>query len=110
MDGALPPGARPDLSVDGTIQLEKLDNIIFVGRPAFGQENSTVTIFKVQQNGEAIATKVKLGRASVNTIEVLEGLQPGDQVILSDMPRGPASRACSLPTTRATCSRPCGCS
>jgi len=85
MDGALPPGARPDLSVDGTIQLEKLDNIIFVGRPAFGQENSTVTIFKVQQNGEAIATKVKLGRASVNTIEVLEGLQPGDQVILSDM-------------------------
>src|SRR4029078_5264820 len=83
MDGALPPGARPDLSVDGTIQLEKLDNIIFVGRPAFGHENSTVTIFKVQQNGEAIATKVKLGRASVNTIEVLEGLQPGDQVILS---------------------------
>jgi HlyD family secretion protein len=85
MDGELPPGARPDLSVDGTIQLEKLDNIIFVGRPAFGQENSTVTIFKVQQNGEATATKVKLGRASVNTIEVLEGLQPGDQVILSDM-------------------------
>jgi HlyD family secretion protein len=85
MDGELPPGSRPDLSVDGTIQLEKLDNIIFVGRPAFGQENSTVTIFKVQPSGEAIATKVKLGRASVNTIEVLEGLQPGDQVILSDM-------------------------
>jgi HlyD family secretion protein len=85
MDGPLPPGARPDLSVDGEIQLEKLDNIIFVGRPAFGQENSTVTIFKVSPNGEAHATKVKLGRASVNTIEVLEGLQPGDQVILSDM-------------------------
>jgi HlyD family secretion protein len=85
MDGALPPGARPDLSVDGTIQLEKLDNIIYVGRPAFGQENSTVTIFKVQPSGEAVATKVKLGRASVNTIEVLEGLNPGDQVILSDM-------------------------
>jgi HlyD family secretion protein len=85
MDGALPPGARPDLSVDGTIQLEKLDNIIYVGRPAFGQENSTVTIFKVQPNGEATATKVKLGRASVNTIEVIEGLSPGDQVILSDM-------------------------
>jgi len=85
MDGALPPGARPDLSVDGTIQLEKLDNIVFVGRPAFGQENSTVKIFKVQPNGEAISTTVKLGRASVNTIEVLEGLQPGDQVILSDM-------------------------
>src|SRR5262245_61916829 len=85
MDGPLPAGARPDLSVDGTIQLEKLTNIIFVGRPAFGQENSTVTIFKVQQNGEALASKVKLGRASVNTIEVLEGLTPGDQVILSDM-------------------------
>ena len=85
MDGPLPPGARPDLSVDGTIQLEKLDNIINVGRPAFGQENSTVTIFKVLSNGEAHATKVKLGRASVNTIEVIEGLQPGDQVILSDM-------------------------
>ena len=85
MDGPLPPGSRPDLSVDGTIQLERLDNIIYVGRPAFGQENSTVTIFKVQPNGEAIATKVKLGRASVNTIEVIEGLNPGDQVILSDM-------------------------
>jgi HlyD family secretion protein len=85
MDGPLPPGARPDLSVDGEIQLEKLDNIIYVGRPAFGQENSTVTIFKVSPNGEAHATKVKLGRASVNTIEVIEGLQPGDQVILSDM-------------------------
>ena len=85
MDGPLPPGSRADMSVDGTIQLEKLDNIVYVGRPAFGQENSTVTIFKVQPNGEAIATKVKLGRASVNTIEVLEGLSPGDQVILSDM-------------------------
>jgi HlyD family secretion protein len=85
MDGPLPAGSRPDLSVDGTIQLERLDNIVYVGRPAFGQENSTVTIFKVAANGEAHATKVKLGRASVNTIEVIEGLQPGDQVILSDM-------------------------
>jgi HlyD family secretion protein len=85
MDGPLPAGARADMSVDGTIQLEKLENIIYVGRPAFGQENSTVTIFKVQPSGEATATKVKLGRASVNTIEVLEGLNPGDQVILSDM-------------------------
>ena len=85
MDGPLPAGARPDLSVDGTIQLERLDNIVYVGRPAFGQENSTVTIFKVGADGEAVATKVKLGRASVNTIEVIEGLQPGDQVILSDM-------------------------
>src|SRR4029078_13085360 len=68
MDGPLPPRARPDLSVDGTIQLEKLENIVFVGRPGFGQENSRVTIFKVQPSGEALATKVKLGRASVNTI------------------------------------------
>jgi HlyD family secretion protein len=85
MDGELPPGSRPDLSVDGTIQLEKLVNVIYVGRPAFGQESSTVTIFKVGANGEAHATKVKLGVASVNTIQVLDGLAPGDQVILSDM-------------------------
>jgi HlyD family secretion protein len=85
MDGDLPPGSRPDLSVDGTIQLEKLVNVVYVGRPAFGQENSTVTIFKVGANGEAHATKVKLGVASVSTIQVLDGLQPGDQVILSDM-------------------------
>jgi HlyD family secretion protein len=85
MDGELPPGARPDLSVDGTIQLERLVNIVYVGRPAFGQENSTVGIFKVLPSGEAQRTNVKLGRASVNTIEVIEGLQPGDQVILSDM-------------------------
>lgn len=85
MDEPLPPGARPDLSVDGTIQLQKLVNVVYVGRPAFGQEDSTVTIFKVQPNGDAIATKVKLGKASVNTIQVLDGLQPGDQVILSDM-------------------------
>lgn len=85
MDGPLPGGARADMSVDGTIQLEKLENIIYVGRPAFGQENTTVTIFKVQPSGEATATKVKLGRASVSTIEVIEGLNPGDQVILSDM-------------------------
>jgi HlyD family secretion protein len=85
MDGPLPAGSRPDLSVDGTIQLEKLVNIIYVGRPAFGQENSTVSIFKVLPSGEAISSPVKLGRASVNTIEVVEGLQPGDQVILSDM-------------------------
>jgi HlyD family secretion protein len=85
MDGPLPAGARPDLSVDGTIELQKLVNIIYVGRPAFGQENSDVTIFKVQPNGDAVATKVKLGVASVSTIEVKQGLQPGDQVILSDM-------------------------
>jgi HlyD family secretion protein len=92
MDGDLPPGSRPDLSVDGTIQLEKLVNVVSVGRPAFGQENSTVGIFKALPAGcsassctEAVRVNVKLGRASVNTIEVVEGLQPGDAVILSDM-------------------------
>jgi len=85
LEGKLPDGARPDLSVDGTIQLEKLENVIYVGRPAFGQENSTVGLFKLNADGEAIRTNVKLGRTSVDKVEVLEGLQPGDQVILSDM-------------------------
>lgn len=85
LEGELPSGARPDLSVDGTIQLEKLDNVIYVGRPAFGQENSTVGLFKLTADGEAIRTNVKLGRTSVDKVEILEGLQPGDQVILSDM-------------------------
>jgi HlyD family secretion protein len=85
LDGALPPGARPDLSVDGTITLEKLPDVIKVGRPAFGQENSTVMLFKLDGNGEAHRVQVRLGRTSVNEIEILEGLQPGDQVILSDM-------------------------
>ena len=78
-------GARPDLSVDGTIELERLDDVIYVGRPAFGQERSTVGIFKLEADGVyASRTQVKLGRSSVNTIEVIEGLQPGDRVILSD--------------------------
>jgi HlyD family secretion protein len=85
LEGALPSGARPDLSVDGTIQLERLDSVIYVGRPAFGQENSTVGLFKLTPDGEARRTNVKLGRSSVDKIEILEGLQPGDQVILSDM-------------------------
>jgi HlyD family secretion protein len=85
LEEALPPGARPDLSVDGEIMLEKLDNVIYVGRPAFGQENGNVSLFKVGANGEAHRVNVKLGRSSVSQIEVVEGLQPGDQVILSDM-------------------------
>ena len=85
LEGDLPPGARPDLSVDGTITLEKLPDVIKVGRPAFGQENSTVMLFKLDDNGEAHRVQVRLGRTSVNEIEILEGLQPGDQVILSDM-------------------------
>ena len=83
---ALPAGARPDLSVDGTITLEKLDEVLYVGRPAFGQEHSTVMLFKlIGDTGEAQRVQVKLGRSSVNQIEIVEGLQPGDQVILSDM-------------------------
>jgi HlyD family secretion protein len=85
LEGELPPGARPDLSVDGTVRLEELNDIIYVGRPAFGQENSSVSLFKVMPDGEAVRTTVKLGRSSVNTIEIVEGLQPGDQVVLSDM-------------------------
>ena len=85
IDGELPKGARPDLSVDGTIELERLNDVIYVGRPAFGQENSTVGIFKLDPgSSEAVRTPVKLGKSSVNTIEVQGGLQPGDQVILSD--------------------------
>ena len=86
LDGALPRGARPDLTVDGTIELERMDDILFVGRPVFGQEESVVSLFKVDEDGtHASRTRVSLGRASVNTIEVLEGLQPGDRVVLSDM-------------------------
>ena len=84
-DEELPKGARPDLSVDGTIELERLDNVVFVGRPAFGQENNTVGMFKlVAGSNEAVRTPVKLGKSSVNTIEIISGLNPGDQVILSD--------------------------
>ncbi len=85
LEGELPAGSRPDLSVDGQIELERLNNVVFVERPAFGQENSTVGLFKLTGNGEAIRTNVKLGRTSVNQVEIVEGLQPGDQVILSDM-------------------------
>jgi HlyD family secretion protein len=85
IDGELPKGARPDLSVDGTIELERLNDVVYVGRPAFGQENNTVGVFKlVTGSNEAVRTPVKLGKSSVNTIEILNGLQPGDQVILSD--------------------------
>jgi HlyD family secretion protein len=88
LDGALPPGARPDLSVDGTIELEKLNDVLYVGRPTFGQPNSTVMLFKVTNHEkEAVKVPVKLGRSSVSTIEVLGGLKEGDEVILSDMSR-----------------------
>ena len=85
LEGPLPRGARPDLSVDGTIELERLDNVLYVGRPAFGQEQSTVGLFKLDKTGEASRSQVQLGRSSVNTIEILGGLSEGDEVVLSDM-------------------------
>lgn len=88
LTGELPKGARPDLSVDGTIDLERLDNVLYVGRPAFGQENSTISLFKLDANGrDATRVPVKVGRASVNSIQVIEGLKEGDTVVLSDMSR-----------------------
>ncbi|HEX8775358.1 MAG TPA: efflux RND transporter periplasmic adaptor subunit [Pyrinomonadaceae bacterium] len=85
LDGELPQGARPALSVDGTIELENLSDVVYVGRPAFGQSQSTVGMFKLEDGGKsAVRVQVKLGRSSVNTVEIIEGLQPGDQVILSD--------------------------
>jgi HlyD family secretion protein len=86
LTGALPKGAVPDLSVDGTIELERLNDVLFMGRPAFGQDQSVVGLFKMSGDGaNAERIQVKLGRSSVNTIEVLSGLKVGDQVILSDM-------------------------
>jgi HlyD family secretion protein len=86
LTGNLPKGAVPDLSVDGTIELERLNDVLFMGRPAFGQDQSTVGLFKIDADGiNAERVQVKLGRSSVNTIEVLSGLKVGDQVILSDM-------------------------
>jgi RND family efflux transporter MFP subunit len=86
--GTLPQGARPDLSVDGTIDLDRMTNVLYVGRPAFGNENSTISLFKLSADGKtAVRVPVKVGRASVNSIQIIEGLQEGDMVILSDMSR-----------------------
>ena len=86
LEGELPKGARPDLSVEGTIEIENLKDVVYVGRPAFGQPNSTVGIFKLDEEGNgASRVQVKLGRSSVNTVEILDGLKPGDRVVLSDM-------------------------
>ena len=88
LEGELPRGARPDLSVDGTITMEKLENVLYVGRPAFGQEKSTVSMFRVEPDGKtAVRVHVELGRSSVNSIEIIRGLNVGDEVILSDMSR-----------------------
>lgn len=86
MEGELPSGARPDLSVEGTIEIEKLENVLYMGRPAYGQANSPVGLFRVSPDGrEAHRITVRLGRTSVNQVEVQEGLAEGDVVILSDM-------------------------
>ena len=84
----LPPGARPQLSVDGTIEIQRLSNVLFVGKPAYGQSNSQVGLFKVVEDGQyAVRVTVQLGLGSVNLIEVVQGLEEGDEVILSDMSR-----------------------
>jgi HlyD family secretion protein len=92
LTGALPHGTRPGLAVDGVVELEWLENVVYVGLPVFGQEHSTLTILKVtrgcdltQTSCDAVRQRVRFGRASINTIEILEGLEPGDQVVLSDM-------------------------
>lgn len=85
LEGSLPQGARPDLSVDGTIEIERLAHAVYTGRPAYGQADSTITLFKVIENGEfAVRVPVQIGRTSVNAIEIVQGLKSGDQVILSD--------------------------
>lgn len=86
LEAALPPGAVPDLSVDGTIELDRLNNVLYVGRPVASQENGTITLFRLEPDGkEATRVPVKLGRVSVNTVEIVDGLKVGDQVVLSDM-------------------------
>ncbi len=83
--GELPPGARPDLTIDGTIELERLPDVLFIGRPAFGQEKGSVGLFRVRADGEAERVPVTLGRTSVDTVEIVSGLAAGDVVVLSDM-------------------------
>ncbi|MDP9176992.1 MAG: HlyD family efflux transporter periplasmic adaptor subunit [Gemmatimonadota bacterium] len=86
IDGSLPSGARPDLSVDGTIQLERLNNIVFTGRPTFAQDNAMVGLFRLDPDGRtATRVQVRLGRVSANAVEVVQGLQPGDRVVLSEL-------------------------
>jgi HlyD family secretion protein len=86
LDGPLPAGAVPDLSIDGTVEIERLPNVLYIGRPVFAQPNSSATLFKIDEDGKGAArVPVKFGRASVNAIEVVEGLKAADRVILSDM-------------------------
>jgi HlyD family secretion protein len=85
LDEPLPVGARPDLSVDGTIELQRLENVLYVESPTFGQENATIMLFKILPNRDAVRTQVTLGKRSVQFVEVVKGLEVGDQVVLSDM-------------------------
>ena len=86
LEGELPRGARPDLSVDGTIEIERLADVLYVGRPAYGQANSTITLVPPRgRQPNAVRVPVELGRSSVSTIEIVRGLEVGDQVILSDI-------------------------
>jgi len=85
LETELPAGSRPDLSVDGTVEISKLDDVLQVGRPAYGQQDSTITLFKMTPTGEAVRTQVRLGKSAVNVIQIMEGLTVGDTVILSDM-------------------------
>jgi HlyD family secretion protein len=85
-DAPLPAGARPDLNVDGSIQLERLRNIVFTGRSTIGQDNAVIGMFRLDPNGQtATRVQVRLGRVSANTVEVVQGLRPGDRVILSEL-------------------------
>ena len=85
LEGELPRGARPDLTVEGTVELERLENVLHVGRPAFGDAGSTVKLFKLSGGDEAVRVTVQLGRSSVKTVEIVSGLNEGDKVVLSDM-------------------------
>jgi len=85
IDEPLPPGARPDQSVDGVVELQRMLNVLYVESPTFGQENASITLFKMQGPSEAVRTTVKLGRRTVQYVEVVGGLNEGDRVILADM-------------------------
>jgi hypothetical protein len=85
LEGELPPGARPDLAVEGTIELERMEDVLYVGRPWHAQPYSTIGLFKLVGDGHAERVRVRLGRLSVSAVEILEGLAVGDVVVLSDM-------------------------
>ena len=86
LDGKLPGGARPDQNIDGTIQLQRMRNVVFTGRPALGDDNAMISMFKLDDDGKAATrVNVRLGRVSANSVEIVQGLKPGDRVILTDL-------------------------